>query len=164
MHISTYGIIFTTFIIHMLVTAEALHQFAVAMTKYYKNDIWIKQPCYWINYCFYLLFWYHEVHDLYVIGIELFILLANTRLLWVQWNNFLVKQVDVGWTVRINIYVRDVFIGRNEKLIRIDFKLSNFFMDGCHWIMNKGIREAFSDGCVHWFGLYFFVLNWHNTW
>ncbi len=56
-------------------------------------------------------------------------------------------QVDEKWIIRINVYVRDMLKARIEKLIRIDLKLSNFFMDGCHWIMNKAIREAFSDGC-----------------
>ncbi len=88
------------------------------------------------------------MQDLDVIGVELFILLANIRLLWMKWNNCIEKQVDVRWIARINVYVRDVFIGSNEKFIRIDLKLSNFFTDGCHWIINKGIRKAFSDGCV----------------
>ncbi len=76
----------------------------------YRNEIWMKQQCYWVIYFLDLLFWFHEKQDLDVIGVELFILLENIRLLWMKWNIFVDKQVDVTWIVRMNMYVRDVFI------------------------------------------------------
>ncbi len=82
-----------------------------------------------------------------MIGAELFMLLANIRLLWMNWNNFLGQQVDPEWTLKINKYVKCILHGRNERSIRIDFKKTNFITDRCHWIMNNAIREAFSNGC-----------------
>ncbi len=89
---------------------------------------WIRIPehGYWSKYYLYLWLLFHEVPDLYVIECGIRMRLHRVRSLWIEENNFLMKELDVNWIVRINMCVVEVYNGTVSKLIRIDLVMTSF--------------------------------------